>query len=88
MPILTNERCKARYGYMVDTASTICAGEFTVNNGACQGDSGGPFVHQHTDGKWYIVGLTSWGQNGCGFGTIYTRVSYYLDWISEQIAAN
>lgn len=86
MPILTDARCKARYGYMVDTNSVVCAGEFSVNSGACQGDSGGPFVVQADNGKWNIVGLTSWGQNGCGYGTIFTRVSYFIDWINQQIA--
>jgi secreted trypsin-like serine protease len=84
MPILTDARCKARYGSMVNTDSTVCAGEYSVNSGACQGDSGGPFVVKSDDGKWAIVGLTSWGRD-CGYGTIYTRVSYYLDWIKQQI---
>ncbi|XP_066266384.1 chymotrypsinogen A-like [Branchiostoma lanceolatum] len=88
MPLLTDTRCDQRYGNMVNTDSAICAGEFSVNSGACQGDSGGPAVVQGDDGKWYVVGLTSWGQNGCGYGTVFTRVSAYLDWIAEKIAEN
>ena len=89
LPILSDGSCKQRYDFMVDTERTVCAGEYTVYMGACQGDSGGPFVVQSSgDGKWYLVGLTSWGQDGCGFGTVFTRVSYYLDWISAQMAVN
>lgn len=91
MPIQTDSHCKSRYGWMVNTASTICAGVYSGNSGACQGDSGGPFVVKGDDGKWIVVGLTSWGpsqNNQCGFGTVFTRVSYYLDWIDQQIASN
>ena len=35
-------------------------------------DSVGPFVRQMEDGKWYIIGLISWGY-GCGQGTVFTR---------------
>ena len=49
-----------------------------------QGDSGGPFVAKLEDNKWYLIGLTSWGRD-CGFGTVYTRVSYYLNWINQNI---
>jgi len=36
MPILTDQRCKERYGAMVNTDTVICAGEYSVNSGACQ----------------------------------------------------
>jgi len=36
MPIQTNAACKQRYGWMVDTNRTICAGVYTGNSGACQ----------------------------------------------------
>ena len=52
-----------------------------------KGDSGGPFVIQLGDGKWYVIGLTSWGQN-CGYGTVYTRVSYFINWINTNMQAN
>jgi len=87
MPILTDKRCKERYSTMVNTASTICAGEYSVNSGACQGDSGGPFVVQGDDGRWNVVGLTSWGRD-CGYGTVFTRVSYFISWINQQIESN
>jgi hypothetical protein len=36
MPILTDARCKQRYSQMYNTASQICAGEYSVGLGACQ----------------------------------------------------
>jgi len=36
MPIQTDLACKSRYGSMVDTEKTICAGVYTGNSGACQ----------------------------------------------------
>ena len=40
--------------------------------------------------RWEVVGLTSWGYNepGCGANVIpsvWVRVSYYEDWIDENM---
>lgn len=40
VPILTDARCKTRYGTNINIDSAICAGENAVNLGPCQGDSG------------------------------------------------
>ena len=48
-----------------------------------QGDSGGPLLHHSYDGSWTILGVVSFGYK-CGtpgVPGIYTRVSYYLNWI-------
>ena len=46
-----------------------------------QGDSGGPMVCGNT-----LVGVTSWGEGGCGAGkpAVYSRVTYFRDWIREE----
>ena len=51
----------------------------------CQGDSGGPLQIEQ-GGRYYLVGLTSFGA-GCGtdLPSVYTRVSYYLNWIEENV---
>ena len=49
-----------------------------------QGDSGGP-LQCLMNGQYYVAGITSFG-SGCakeGFPDIYTRVSYFADWIEE-----
>ena len=46
---------------------------------------GGPLVAKDTDNKWYLVGVTSFG-NGCGeMPGIFTRTYSYLDWIFKNI---
>ncbi|RZC41810.1 Trypsin domain containing protein [Asbolus verrucosus] len=48
----------------------------------CWGDSGGPLILNGT-----LVGIVSYAVYPCGNGypDIYTRVSYYVDWINENI---
>lgn len=51
-----------------------------------QGDSGGPLVQQDTRRLWFLVGIVSWGEQ-CGLADkpgVYTRVTAYRDWITEQ----
>ncbi|XP_023934808.1 serine protease persephone [Bicyclus anynana] len=65
----------------------ICAGDPLGLRDACQGDSGGPLQGLTTDdGFLRLVGVTSFGR-GCGSPTpgVYTRVSYYLDWIESVV---
>jgi len=53
---------------------------------AFKGDSGGP-IHQWLDDHWEQVGIVSFGI-GCGLANnpgIYTRLSYYYDWIQSNL---
>jgi secreted trypsin-like serine protease len=82
----TDANCKARYGATYDINVEICSGVQTSNAGACQGDSGGPYVFESPrNGRWYDFGLTSWGYN-CGQGTVFTRVTNFIDWIKAKMA--
>lgn len=86
--IFPQGQCQAFYDYLFDPKIQICGGDAQQQegNGACQGDSGGPLVYKNpADNKWYIVGLISWGL-GCGYGTVYTKVASYIQWIQEKIA--
>ncbi|XP_023344118.1 venom protease isoform X2 [Eurytemora carolleeae] len=69
----------------------ICAGppSSQTRRDACQGDSGGPlFTKDLRNGRYYQVGLVSWGL-GCAqqeFPGVFSRLSFYWDWIMTQLA--
>ncbi|CAO1432212.1 unnamed protein product [Diamesa tonsa] len=71
--------------------SQICAGVLEGGKDTCQGDSGGPIQLRSKTNQclYYVVGLTSRG-SFCGTRTpsVYTRVSYYLDWIEQKVWNN
>lgn len=88
---LSKTRCKELYKndlFPVSQESQICAGERDVNTGPCQSDSGGPFVAKSPrDGKWYLYGIVSRRPSDyiCGFGALYARVAYYIDWFTIRM---
>ncbi|XP_035233263.1 transmembrane protease serine 9-like, partial [Stegodyphus dumicola] len=85
VPVVTNAYCVEAYGGLIlDT--NICAGG-EKNKDACSGDSGGPLIVK-SDGKWFSVGVVSWGRTcgGLDLPGVYTRVSQYLDWIRDETA--
>ncbi|XP_078376434.1 uncharacterized protein LOC144659796 isoform X3 [Oculina patagonica] len=81
---LENADCEKAYGVSAIAFSMICAALDFV--GACQGDGGGPMVCEF-DGKWDLVGVTSWGF-GCAdpdYPGVYTRVSIHKVWIDHHV---
>ena len=68
-------------------AGMICAGFQKGGVDTCQGDSGGPLVLKSAR---ILVGVTSFG-HGCARANkygIYTRVSFYRDWMSRILASD
>jgi secreted trypsin-like serine protease len=67
----------------------ICVYDPAGNAGACNGDSGGPMNCPY-GGGYYVSGITSWvvssGTGAClpSYPSVYTRTSYYLDWIANN----
>ena len=88
VPLVSNTSCNAESAYNGQiTDGMLCAGG--NNKDSCQGDSGGPLV-AGTPNNYQLVGVVSWGA-GCnqpGKPGVYTRVSYYYDWIMQTMAAN
>lgn len=82
---MSQRTCNQRFQNLIQP-SNICT------NGAnrkstCNGDSGGPLVIKEQDGTKTVIGLTSFGSSfGCekGWPAVFTRVSSYLDWISQR----
>jgi secreted trypsin-like serine protease len=63
----------------------VCSKAYTGQGGACVGDSGGPVqLLNSNDGKWYVIGLVSFGTD-CLSGTIYTKISAYFPWIKQNM---
>ncbi|XP_072881833.1 salivary plasminogen activator gamma-like isoform X2 [Hemitrygon akajei] len=87
--ILSQQLCRSSqyYGKKL-TDNMLCAAHPEWTADSCQGDSGGPLVCEK-DGQMYLYGVISWGE-GCAQKNkpgIYTRVTNYLQWIEENMAA-
>eukprot|EP00057_Strongylocentrotus_purpuratus_P007913 XP_011662387.1 PREDICTED: coagulation factor X isoform 1 [Strongylocentrotus purpuratus] len=88
LPIVDRHTCEEsvheKEGEFTD--SMFCAGYHSPLRDACLGDSGGPFAFRHDDGRWYQLGIVSWGV-GCnkeGEYGFYTSVSRYLHWLRSK----
>lgn len=69
-----------------DSDRQFCAMDDVSGKDSCQGDSGGP-IHQWLGDRWEQVGIVSFG-TGCALANhpgIYTRVSFYHEWIQSTI---
>ncbi|CAB3984307.1 MAM and LDL-receptor class A domain-containing 1-like isoform X1 [Paramuricea clavata] len=85
VPIVTPQECKKSYGNSRITDKMLCAGYSRGGTDTCQGDSGGPMVCQHSDGSWYLSGVTSWGR-GCasaGYYGVYAHVANLYPWVKQ-----
>ncbi|XP_047999224.1 collagenase-like [Leguminivora glycinivorella] len=89
----SNEFCRSAYnGSSIIVDSTICASAYNVTSqSTCQGDSGGPLVELEEDGKYTLVGVTSFvSARGChvDMPAGFIRPGYYHDWILEVTGIN
>uniref|UniRef100_A0A1A9WJB4 Peptidase S1 domain-containing protein n=1 Tax=Glossina brevipalpis TaxID=37001 RepID=A0A1A9WJB4_9MUSC len=74
----------------VNNRTQLCAGSFSDNRDTCAGDSGGPLFVNHPEFscQFLVVGITSFGEGGCGnkgIPAVYTRVKLYIDWIERIV---
>nr|CAB3265203.1 trypsin-3-like [Phallusia mammillata] len=73
---------------VADGDPKFCAGG-VMGEDSCDGDSGGPLVCLHTDGSYYLHGITSYGTTTCAQKDkpgVYTKVADLADWISSTIS--
>ncbi|XP_063961438.1 uncharacterized protein LOC129270205 isoform X2 [Lytechinus pictus] len=87
--LVSNERCAELYTNRTSDLM-ICAELVQGDKFACRGDGGGPLVCEGSDGRWHLVGVTSWGE-GCmyiGKPDIYARVSRFVPFVEEVLARN
>jgi elastase-1 len=103
-PILDNKRCDKEWkAYDMSRNKSIltqifegqiCAGDLP-DISTCHGDSGGP-LQCIVSGQKLLVGIVSFGNVNCNelngdlsqVPNVYTRVSYYYDWILSYIQQN
>ncbi|XP_064463803.1 uncharacterized protein LOC135374808 [Ornithodoros turicata] len=90
VPLRPLQDCERVYGPIFNTPIHqwhLCGGRPEGNKGVCYGDSGGPYQCEMENGRWYVMGLASFG-SGCAKGNypdVYTRVPYFVDWIRSTI---
>ena len=90
VPILSNAHCKqlfrkSKIKNAVISLGKVCAGFENGGVDTCTGDSGGPLACMSSSGIPVLLGITSAGE-GCAEPNkpgIYTRVSFYLEWINS-----
>ncbi|XP_026751369.2 vitamin K-dependent protein C [Galleria mellonella] len=77
--------CRRSYWQYAITDNMVCAGR--GRRDSCAGDSGGPLLCRDRNMRYYLQGITSFG-DGCGkrgkYG-IYTRTSGYVLWMRDII---
>ena len=85
--------CYVHFVSSFEPNAMLCAGTSRNGTGVCFGDSGGPLIVQRNDGQQILLGITSAKPiiGVCAiknFPAVFTRVSYYLDWINNTITTN
>lgn len=71
IPIQRDAVCGSWYGANYAGHVMICAGDGYP--ATCQGDSGGPLARR-VQGRWRLVGVTSYGKDGCRSPNVYAWV--------------
>ncbi|XP_054710482.1 serine proteinase stubble-like [Uloborus diversus] len=92
VPIISNDKCQKMFKkagrHELIPSIFLCAGYEAGGRDSCQGDSGGPLQTKREDGRWFLVGIISWGI-GCAepnMPGVCTRISKFTDWITQTIS--
>ena len=90
MPIVDHRNLRCQRS-IADVDRQICAGYDTLSIDACSGDSGAPLLaveYEGNRGYFVAAGIVSYGNKQCDASIssgVYTRVSFYLDWINQNL---
>lgn len=88
MTTMTNDNCRSLFEERktpVHDFDTICAISGKDGNEIREGQSGDPMVYQNR-----LIGILSWihpssGKNGVLLPAGFTRISTYIDWITDRL---
>ncbi|XP_067872539.1 transmembrane protease serine 9 isoform X2 [Heterodontus francisci] len=84
--LISDHLCSKLYGSQI-SPTMFCAGRLNGGVDTCQGDSGGPLVCRESSGKWFLVGITSWGV-GCARANapgVYSRITALRSFIAHYV---
>ncbi|OQR73822.1 hypothetical protein BIW11_09495 [Tropilaelaps mercedesae] len=87
IPIWSMEECaKAFKNELNITEDYLCAGDGEGKTDSCQGDSGGPLIMWGDDGRYYLMGVVSFGKRCAtpGYPGAYTRITKQLKWLNSN----
>ncbi|CAF1601517.1 unnamed protein product [Adineta ricciae] len=85
--IFSNESCRQAYDTIFDPATEICAGDYDQRTDTMSGDSGGPLLIRESNGRWILLGITSYGsatspQQAPG---VYVKISAFTQWLEPYL---
>ena len=89
IPVVGDATCRAHQDVPAFyQPSMFCAGYSRGRPDTCAGDSGGPIAVKPSDGKWRLIGITSFGLCGSHDYGVYTRLtsSTFRNWYRRTIA--
>lgn len=91
IPLMDHNVCKTHFRNINPVTTDMrCAGRLGQSQGSCKGDSGGPLTCER-DGRWFLLGITSWSENGCmdqGDPGVFANVLYFRNWMDEIMKNN
>lgn len=86
--LIKHEQCSQRWGTNF-ADDIVCFG--SAGRGPCKGDSGGGMTCRNNDGRFYLVGIISWGREDCvhdNYPSVMSNVSHYRTWIQRHTSQN
>ncbi|CAF2772205.1 unnamed protein product [Rotaria sp. Silwood2] len=88
--IFDNYYCRRTYGSVFDSDTEICAGDYNQRTDTMSGDSGGPLLIRQSDGRWIVLGITSYGAATTPSMApgVYVKLSAHVKWLESYIKSN
>ncbi|CAF3531095.1 unnamed protein product [Rotaria socialis] len=88
--IFDGYHCSRSYGHVFNPSTEICAGDYHQQTDTMSGDSGGPLLVRQADGRWIVIGITSYGSAptpGMAPG-VYANISAHTKWVEKFLKSN